>query len=256
MVDIRSPQAVSAALPSSQPSPTGRGQGEGVPDPALRAALERAVQRARDWLLARQHPEGYWWGELESNVTITAEYLLLTYFMGVADQERWRKIANYIKSKRLPDGTWNKYHTGPSDLDTTVEAYFALKLAGEDPSGEPMRQAREFILGRGGLPNVRVFTKCWLALFGQWDWDGVPMMPPEFIFFPKWLPFNIYEFGSWARATVVAMLVLMTTRPTRPIPDYARLDELYVRPEDRRRYNIYQPTEEPFSWKNLFIAAD
>ncbi len=257
MVDARPPQIVSAALPSPKPSPGERGQGEGVAlSPSLRSALERAVQRAQDWLLVQQHPEGYWWGELESNVTITAEYLLLTHFLGVADQGRWRKIARYIKSKQLADGTWNKFYGGPSDLDTTVEAYFALKLAGEDPNAEPMKQAREFILSRGGIPNVRVFTKCWLALFGQWDWKGVPMMPPEFIFLPKWFPLNIYEFGSWARATMAAMLILMTTRPTRSLPDYASLDELYLSPEERRRHNIYRPTEEALSWKNLFISVD
>ncbi|UCH86200.1 MAG: squalene--hopene cyclase, partial [Dehalococcoidia bacterium] len=172
-------------------------------------AVGVAIQRAQDYLLSIQYPEGYWWAELETNVCMAAEYLLLTHFLGAADRRRWDKIINYLRRQQLPDGTWSIYHGGPSDLNATVEAYFALKLAGVSPEEPAMAKARRFVLSRGGVPKVRIFTKVWLALFDQWDWRGVPVLPPEFMLLPSWFPLNIYEFASWARATIVPMLIIL-----------------------------------------------
>jgi len=105
---------------------------EAVPGPTTDIVVEAAgiaVQRARDHLLSVQHPEGYWSGELETNVCMAAEYMLLTHFLGVVDRRRWDKIVNYLRRQQSPDGTWSIYHGGPGDLNATVEAYFALKLA-------------------------------------------------------------------------------------------------------------------------------
>jgi squalene-hopene/tetraprenyl-beta-curcumene cyclase len=74
--------------------------------------------------------DGFWWAELESNVTITAEYIMLFHFLGMVDKQRERKMAKYILSKQLEEGSWSIWFGGPGDLSTTVEAYFALKLAG------------------------------------------------------------------------------------------------------------------------------
>src|SRR5207245_785542 len=123
-------------------------------------------------------------GQLETNVCMAAEYLLLTHFLGVQDDARWAKIANYLGEQQRPDGTWAIYHGGLPDLNATVESYFALKLAGIPADGPAMRKARDWVVSAGGVPMTRVFTKIWLALFGQWDWRGVPVLPPELIFLP------------------------------------------------------------------------
>ena len=91
-----------------------------VPD----AALGRAIKRATDWLIEEQDPAGYWWGELESNASITAEYLLLTHHLGVADRQQWDGIARYIRAQQRPEGFWAQYLNGPGDVSTSVEAYF------------------------------------------------------------------------------------------------------------------------------------
>ena len=218
-------------------------------------ALERAISRAHEYFLRVQYPDGYWWGELESNPTMEAEYLLLTHFMDVADPERWRKIANYLINKQREDGTWGQYYSAPGDLSTSTECYFALKLAGISPQEPFMRKAREFILSKGGVPRARIFTKIWLALFGQWDWAGTPIMPPETMYFPNWFPFNIYEFGSWARATIVPMLVLVSKRPTCSIPESARIDELYPAPRDQIDYSLPKP-KKWLGWRGFFYSAD
>ena len=42
-----------------------------------------------------------------------------------------------------------------------------------------MATARACILDKGGVVAANVFTKIALALFGQYDWRGIPSMPPE-----------------------------------------------------------------------------
>jgi squalene-hopene/tetraprenyl-beta-curcumene cyclase len=112
-------------------------------------SLDIAIRRAQRNLFNVQYPDGYWWGELESNATMEAEYLLLTYFLDVADKKRWHKLANHIMSQQREDGTWGQFYGAPGDLSTTVECYFALKLAGISPDEPHMRKARDFILSRG-----------------------------------------------------------------------------------------------------------
>ena len=73
----------------------------------LREAVAEAVSRSQDYFARTQAPKGYWWGELESNPTMEAEYLLLTHFLGIPDPKRWGKIVCYLKSKQLPDGGWS-----------------------------------------------------------------------------------------------------------------------------------------------------
>ncbi len=218
-------------------------------------AVDRTIQRSHQYFLSVQYQDGYWWAELESNPSMEAEYLLLTYFLDVVDKERWRKLTNYLLNKQRDDGSWGQYYGAPGDLSTSVECYLALKLAGV-PSDKPeMRKAREFILSRGGVPKVRIFTKIWLSMFGQWEWEGTPIMPPELMLLPNWSPINIYEFSSWARATIVPMLIILTERPVRPIPDWAGIDELYPMPRELTDYSLPRP-QELFSWNRLFHVAD
>ena len=96
-------------------------------------AVELAIRRCQAYFGRTQYPEGYWWGELESNPAMEAEHLMLCYFLGRGDQERWRKVSNFILSKQREDGSWGQYYQAPGDLSTSVECYFALKLGGLSP---------------------------------------------------------------------------------------------------------------------------
>ncbi len=217
-------------------------------------ALDETIRRTQDYFLRTQHPDGYWVGELETNVCMAAEYLLLTHFLGSPEPVRWTKVANHLRDQQHNDGTWPIYFGGPPDLNATVESYFALKLAGVPADDPRMRKARDWVLSQGGVPRVRVFTKIWLALFGQWDWRGVPVLPPELMFLPHWFPLNIYDFASWARATIVPMLIILNERPIVPVPDHARIDELYPRPRSETRYE--PPTPAGANWKRFFHEAE
>src|SRR5947209_6286536 len=145
--------------------------------PSLDDQVREALDRAIAWLLNDQNGDGWWCGELEANVTIQAEYILLMQFLGLRDDRRWAEVVRYIDLRQQEDGGWPIYFGGASDLSTTIEAYVALKLAGRDPQDARMRRARELIESHGDLPRARVFTKIWLALFGEYPWDGTPVMP-------------------------------------------------------------------------------
>jgi squalene-hopene/tetraprenyl-beta-curcumene cyclase len=212
------------------------------------------MERATDHLLSLQHEYGYWWAELESNVTITAEHIFLRHILGIPDAGETARAARYIRAQQREDGTWANWHDGPPELSTMIEAYLALKLAGI-PAEEPsMVRARLRILAGGGVENARVFTKIWLAMLGEWDWRAVPMLPPEFVLLPSWSPMSIYSFACWARQTIVPMSIILTARPVVPLPDAARIGELFVR--DRGPATSSPGRTRPGLLPRVFAGAD
>jgi squalene-hopene/tetraprenyl-beta-curcumene cyclase len=184
----------------------------------LADGVNQAVERAQAHLVGRQDAAGWWKGELRTNVTMDAEDLLLRQFLGILKPDETREAARWIRSQQRPDGTWATFEGGPGDVSTTIEAYAALRLAGDGVDEPHMAAAREFVIAGGGIEASRVFTRIWLALFGEWSWDDLPSMPPELVLLPKWFPLNVYDWGCWARQTVVAITVVATLRPVRPLP--------------------------------------
>ncbi len=222
---------------------------------ALVEDLATTIQRAQRHLLASQYEQGYWLGELESNTTMEAEFVMMNYFLGIEEPERMRKLANFILSRQRDDGTWGQFYGAEGDLSTTAECYFALKLTGVSADEPGMRKAREFVLSQGGIPRTRTFTKIWFALFEQWDWDGLPTMPPEIMLVPGWAPFSIYDFASWARATIVPLLIVLNRRPTREIPQSARVDELFPQPLSEVDFSLPKPRR-TLGWDGFFYYSD
>ncbi|HEX9235027.1 MAG TPA: squalene--hopene cyclase [Actinomycetota bacterium] len=206
-----------------------------------------AVDRARTHLLGLQTPAGWWKGELQTNVTMDAEDLLLRAFLGNLSHRELIPSAAWIRSQQRPDGTWANFFGGPGDLSTTVEAYAALRLAGDPPDAEHMQAARAFVLDLGGIELSRVFTRMWLALFGQWPWERLPALPPEALFFPSWFPLNVYDFACWARQTIVPLTVVASLRPVRPVG--FNLHELRTGLPDH-------PGRPIFSWEGRFERLD
>ncbi|MEU6753784.1 squalene--hopene cyclase [Spirillospora sp. NPDC046719] len=186
--------------------------------PGLTEAAAAAVEAARDHLLGLQSAEGWWKAELETNVTMDAEDLLLRQFLGIRTEAETAAAARWIRSQQRADGTWANFYGGPPDPSTTIEAYVALRLAGDAPEDEHMRKAAAYAREAGGIEGSRVFTRIWLALFGQWSWDDLPVMPPELMFLPSRVPLNVYSWACWARQTIVPLTVLGSLRPVRSLP--------------------------------------
>jgi squalene-hopene/tetraprenyl-beta-curcumene cyclase len=211
----------------------------------IRDALGRAVT----WLLEHQDAAGWWCGELETNVTMTAEHVLLCRFLGI-DLDHVRDGATkHILGCQQQDGSWALYREGPADLSSTIEAYAALKTLGMDPGADPMQRALRVIQRLGGLARARVFTKIWLALFGEYPWDGVPSMPPELIYLPSWAPLNLYDFACWARGTIAPLLIVLARRPVRPLD--VSLSELIAPGTEPRLWRV--TGSGPFWWLDQLL---
>jgi len=191
-----------------------------MPQLTLEACSEAkvALELAREHLMSLQDDAGWWRGELQTNVTMDAEDMLLREFLGIRTVPETERSAAWIRSQQRADGTWTNFHGGPGELSTTIEAYWALRLAGDEPEAPHMLAAAEFIRGEGGIERARVFTHVWLALFGLWSWERVPALPPEVILLPAWVPLNVYDFACWARQTIVALSIVKAHRPVRPLP--------------------------------------
>ncbi|WP_330172648.1 squalene--hopene cyclase [Streptomyces sp. NBC_01498] len=217
----------------------------------IEEAARRATARSVEHLLGQQDAQGWWKGDLETNVTMDAEDLLLRQFLGVRDRGTTEAAGRFIRGEQRADGTWATFHGGPGELSTTVEAYVALRLAGDRPDDPHMARAAAWIREHGGIAESRVFTRIWLALFGWWRWDDLPEVPPELIFLPRWFPLNIYSFGCWARQTIVPLTIVSALRPVRPAP--FALDELHT---DTDRPNPTKPLAPAVSWGGLFQRAD
>jgi len=220
------------------------------------SSLAAAIENALQWLEADQNPEGFWVGMLESNCCMEAEWLLAMHFLGVPPSPQKESLAQGILDAQRPDGAWETYYDAPTgDINTTVESYAALRAVGMSPDARPLAAARDWILGHGGLKGTRVFTRYWLALIGEWPWQQIPNIPPEIIYFPTWFPFNIYNFATWARATMLPLSILSARRAVRPLPAGARLDELF--PGGRGAMSYALPIKgRPLSWNGFFTLAD
>src|SRR6195952_1702264 len=160
--------------------------------PALAGPAADGLARAVEYLRTTQDEAGWWKGELETNVTMDAEDLLLREFLGIRTEEQTQEAARWIRSQQRADGTWANFFGGDGDLSTTIEAWVALRLAGDPSDAAHLQKAAAWIVQAGGVERSRVFTRIWLALFGLWSWDELPNLPPEIMYLPRWVPLNVY----------------------------------------------------------------
>ena len=218
--------------------------------------VEGAIDGAVDWLASRQHADGYWVGRLESNVCMEAEWILALWFIGQESHPLRARLAKALLASQREDGSWEIYKDAPAgDINTTVEAYAALRSMGLSADEPVLTRAHAWIISKGGLRNVRVFTRYWLALIGEWPWTQTPNVPPEVIHFPTWFPFCIYNFAQWARATMMPIAVLCARRPARPFAPENRLDELF--PGGRDAFDYSLPKKQGADlWDGFFRTAD
>src|SRR5437016_10845227 len=228
----------------------GGSAGEGLP-----VRVPQAIARASQYLFATQHARGYWHAPLEANATMEAEYVFFNRLLGRERPDVERRLAERLLALQQADGSWPIYHNGPGGPSTTIEAYFALKLTGMSATEPALVRARDFILGRGGLARAGVFTRIWLAYFGQFPWAGVPSMPVELVLLPPWFPLNIYAMSSWARGTVVPLTLLMAHRPAVRIEPDAGVSELWLGPPTREEL-AFARSPELVTTRNFFLAVD
>ena len=223
------------------------------PRPTFQA--DASLQSAIDSLLKIQHPEGYWLGELEADSSLEADAILLDFFLGSPDPERVRKLAQCIRDEQGEEGGWSLYAGGAPNINATVKAYFALRLAGVPEDDPVIEKARQVALQLGGVEATNSFTRICLCFLDQYDWKDVPALPPELLLLPNFAYINIYEVSSWSRAMLVPLSIIYSFQPQRPSPPGVTLRPLFL-PGSARRNNRLLPAAPLYSWKTLIHAAD
>ncbi len=221
-------------------------------DKATASRLAEAIAAAQKYLLSLQNRAGYWWAELESNVTITSEVVLLHKIWGTDQERSLHKVESYLRSQQREHGGWELFYGDGGELSTSVEAYMALKLLGVPETDPALNRAKAFILERGGISRTRIFTKIHLALIGCYSWRGIPSLPPWVMLLPEQFPFNIYELSSWARSSTVPLLIVLDRKPVFPVNPKITLNELYAEGVENVKYALPRQSD----WTDVFLALD
>ena len=223
--------------------------------PLESTSLDAAILRSQQYLLSQQKPEGYWVGELMVDVTIVSDTVAFHHWDRSVDPEWQRKAVNHIFSLQLPGGGWNIYYGGPPEVNATIKAYLALKLAGVSVKDPRMLRARQTARSLGGIVRMNTFSKLYLAIFGLFPWKYVPTIPCEVILIGKWFYVNFNEMSSWSRSMLVPLSIINHFQPSRQLQKDFNLDELY--PEGFHERDLLLPRDpERFTWRNFFLWLD
>ena len=216
--------------------------------------VEESVARATNWLLSARTQDGYWWAELEADTTLESDYVLYLHILGQLDSPKVDKLARYIRKHQLADGGWNIFHGGPAELNATVKAYVALRLAGDSAASAHIERAREKIRELGGLEATNSYVRFYLAMVGAIDWGLVPAIPPELMLLPDWFPINIYEMSSWTRGIVIPLALVYASKPQWRLPEGISFTELFKHAGAKPA--AFSWDKRVVSWRNCFLALD
>lgn len=216
--------------------------------------IEQAIRRSVNWFLSAQTQDGYWWGELEADTTLESDYILYLHILGELESPKTAKLAKYIRDRQLPDGGWNIFYGGPSELNASVKAWVALRLAGDSASSAHLERARARIHELGGLEATNSYVRFYLAMVGAIGWSFVPAIPPELMLLPKWLPVNLYEMSSWTRGIVIPLAIVYAHKPGWRLPIGVTVEALFRNPGKKPPSLAWD--SHVVSWKNVFLALD
>src|ERR1017187_8951162 len=219
------------------------------------ADVESAIVQSREFLLSRQHPGGYWCGELEADSKLEADYIFLHTLLESGDPGRLKRAFAEMMRYQNGDGSWSIYPGGPGNISLSVSCYFSAKLIGIGADDSRLVKCREWVLRHGGVVECNTFTKMYLCALGQYDYDAVPAIPPEIVLFPKWFYFNIYEISSWSRSILVPLAIIYARKPFKKIPAELGIDELYVGGRTRTQLRLHW-AKKLVSWRNFFLVLD
>src|SRR5689334_6520397 len=189
----------------------------------LESSARRAMNRAAVYLTGLQGRDGHWCAELTADSTLESDFILFQLWLYPPEGGAWEpqtrplidKAVRSILDRQLPDGGFNIYVKGPSEVSASVKAYVALRLAGLPIDDPRLIILRERILALGGIQAANSYVKVNLSLFDLYPREFSPSIPPEVAL----LPFDLlYQMSSWTRAIVISLSIVHAANPKAPAP--------------------------------------
>jgi squalene-hopene/tetraprenyl-beta-curcumene cyclase len=220
------------------------------------ADVESAIGRSAEYILSRQHPDGFWCGELEGDSMLEADYIFLHTLLETGNPGRLQRALREMLRYQNDDGSWSLYPGGPGNISLSVKCYFSAKLMGIGADDPRLAKCREWVLAHGGVVACNTFTKMYLCALGQYDYDAVPAIPPEIVLFPNWFYFNIYEISSWSRSILVPLAIIYAKKPYKKIPREHSIDELFIGGRANAILRLRMDRKALVSWRNFFLIVD
>jgi squalene-hopene/tetraprenyl-beta-curcumene cyclase len=223
----------------------------------LESASAQAVRRAAAHLADLQARDGHWCAELTADTTLESDFILFQLWLDPPKDGRWEpktrplvdKAARSILDRQLSDGGLNIYVQGISDVNASVKAYVALKLAGVPVDDPRMARLRQRILELGGIQAANSYVKVNLSLFDLYPRQHCPSIPPEVVL----LPFHfLYQMSAWTRAIVVSLAIVHAANPRRPVPPGFNLDEIWLPGVSP----AFHKDPRWLTWHNVFLTVD
>ncbi|MGA9624675.1 MAG: squalene--hopene cyclase [Bryobacteraceae bacterium] len=223
----------------------------------LETAAGEAMRRAAAHLAGLQAGDGHWCAELTADTTLESDFILFQLWLHPPKDGRWEpaprplidKAARSILGRQLPDGGFNIYVQGPSEVSASVKAYVALKLAGVPVEDARMARLRQRILELGGIQAANSYVKVNLSLFDLYPRQYCPSIPPEVVL----LPFHfLYQMSAWTRAIVVSLAIVHAANPRRPVPPGFNLDEIWLPGVSP----AFHKDPRWLTWHNVFLTVD
>ncbi|MBM7644160.1 sporulenol synthase [Scopulibacillus daqui] len=198
--------------------------------------LNTEINRMTHQLVREQERDGSWHYPFETGISTDCYMIILLRTLELDDEVLIKQLAERILSKQASNGSWKLfYDEGDGNLTATVEAYYALLYSGYFDKQDPqMQKIKHFILSKGGITKVHMFTKIMLAMTGQYRWPFFPVSV-EFMLLPHSFPINLFDFSVYGRANIVPILILANyefSKTTEQSPD---LTDLFLRREERNR---------------------
>ncbi|CBI30891.3 beta-amyrin synthase [Vitis vinifera] len=199
--------------------PVRLGENEEVTCEAVTTAVRKSVRLNR----AIQAKDGHWPAENAGPLFFTPPLIMVLYFTGTLNialtPEHKVELLRYITNHQNEDGGWGFHIEGHSTMLGTTLNYISMRVLGVGPDDKAVAAGRKWILDRGGATYSPSWGKCYLSVFGLYEWSGCNPLPPEFWLFPSFLPMHPDKMWCYCRTIYMPMSYLYGTRFQAPITD-------------------------------------
>jgi hypothetical protein len=147
-------------------------------DKTVRTSSLESAKDGLSYYQMLQCSDGHWAGDYGGPMFLMPGLICALYITKAPfDNEIKNGMRHYMRCHQQLDGGWGTHIECASTLFGSVLNYVALRLLGEDPTLEHMKQARKFIHLHGGALFAPSWAKFWLATIGVYDWKGVNSIP-------------------------------------------------------------------------------